>query len=40
VQDIRRYEVYIVPAIIIFVAVLIFVYRHIVKEREKTYGNQ
>jgi len=40
VQDIRKYEVYIVPAIIAIVAIFIVIYRHIVKEREKTYGNQ
>jgi membrane protein DedA with SNARE-associated domain len=40
VRDIRKYEAYIVPAIIVFVAACIFIYRHIVREREKKYGNQ
>lgn len=40
VHDIRKYEKLIVPIIIAVVAVLIFLYRHIMKEREKTYGNQ
>lgn len=40
VQDIRKYEIYIVPAVIAFVVICIIIYRHIVKEREKTYGNQ
>jgi hypothetical protein len=40
VHDIEKYEVFIVPAVIIIVVLFIFVYRHIVKEREKTYGNQ
>jgi membrane protein DedA with SNARE-associated domain len=40
VQDIRKYEAYIIPAIIAVVVACIFIYRHIVKEREKTYGNQ
>jgi len=40
VHDIEKYEMFIVPAVIIVVILFIFVYRHIVKEREKTYGNQ
>jgi membrane protein DedA with SNARE-associated domain len=40
VHDIKRYEKFIIPAIVIIIAIFIFVYRHIVKEREKTYGNQ
>jgi membrane protein DedA with SNARE-associated domain len=40
VHDIEKYEMFIVPAVIIIVILFIFVYRHIVKEREKTYGNQ
>jgi len=40
VHDIRKYEVYIIPAIIAVVAAFIFIYRNIVREREKTYGNQ
>jgi membrane protein DedA with SNARE-associated domain len=40
VHDIRKYEKFIIPAILIVVAAFILVYRHIVKEREKTYGNQ
>lgn len=40
VHDIKQYEMFIVPVVIIVVILFIFVYRHIVKEREKTYGNQ
>jgi membrane protein DedA with SNARE-associated domain len=40
VQDIRKYETFIVPGLVVIVGVFIFAYRHIVKEREKTYGNQ
>ncbi len=40
VCDIKQYEKLIVPAIIAGVAVIIVIYRHIVKEREKSYGNQ
>jgi len=40
VHDIEKYEMFIVPAVIIVVILFIFVYRNIVKEREKTYGNQ
>lgn len=40
VHDIKQYEKYIVPAILIVVSGIILVYRYIVKEREKTYGNQ
>ncbi|OPX99148.1 MAG: Inner membrane protein YohD [Syntrophorhabdus sp. PtaB.Bin006] len=40
VQDIKQYEKFIVPAILVGVAVIIVIYRHIVREREKLYGNQ
>lgn len=40
VHDSKQYEFFIVPVAIAVVVVFIFLYRHIVKEREKTYGNQ
>ncbi|HNS77920.1 MAG: DedA family protein [Syntrophorhabdus sp.] len=40
VHDIKKYEMFLVPAVTVIVVMLIFVYRHIVKEKEKTYGNQ
>ena len=40
VHDIKQYEMFLVPAVIIVVIIFIFVYRRVVKEREKTYGNQ
>jgi membrane protein DedA with SNARE-associated domain len=41
VHDIRKYELYIVPAVLVGVILLIVFYRHIVKEREeKSYGNE
>lgn len=40
VHDIKQYERLVVPAIIGAVLICILVYRHIVKEREKSYGNQ
>lgn len=39
VSDIRKYEEYTIPAILIGVTILIMIYRHIVKEREKSYGD-
>jgi len=39
VNDIKKYEGYIVPAVLIGVTVLIIIYRHIVKEKEKSYGD-
>ncbi len=39
--DIKKYETIIVPAVLVLVTVLILVYRHIVKEKEKkVYGNE
>jgi membrane protein DedA with SNARE-associated domain len=40
VSDIKKYEGYIIPAVLIGVMVLIIIYRHIVKEKEKSYGDQ
>jgi len=40
VSDIKQYEEYIIPAVLIGVIVLIMIYRHIVKEKEKSYGDQ
>ena len=40
-HDIRKYELYIIPAVLTAVAALILTYRHIMKEREeKSYGNE
>ncbi len=39
VSDIRKYEEYTIPAILIGVTILIMIYRRIVKEREKSYGD-
>lgn len=39
-NDIRKYELYIIPAVLVGVFLLILIYRHVVKEREeKSYGN-
>jgi membrane protein DedA with SNARE-associated domain len=40
VSDIKKYEEFIIPAVLIGVIILITVYRHIVKEREKSYGDK
>ena len=40
VSDIKKYEEYIISAVLIGVMVLIIIYRHIVKEKEKSYGDQ
>jgi membrane protein DedA with SNARE-associated domain len=41
VSDIKQYESTIIPAVLILVIVLIFVYRHIVREKEKkAYGDE
>jgi membrane protein DedA with SNARE-associated domain len=41
VSDIKQYEKYIVPAVLGIVAVIIMVYRHIMrKKEEKSYGDQ
>jgi membrane protein DedA with SNARE-associated domain len=41
VSDIKRYESIIVPVVLSLVILLIFVYRHIVKEKEKkAYGDE
>jgi len=40
VSDIKKYEEFIIPAVLIGVMILIMAYRHIVKEREKSYGDQ
>ncbi len=41
VSDIRKYESIIVPVVLVFVTILILLYRHVVKEKEKkTYGNE
>jgi membrane protein DedA with SNARE-associated domain len=40
VTDIKKYEQYIVPVILVAVALFIFIYRHIVKEKEKEYGDE
>lgn len=41
VSDIRKYESTIVPVVLVLVTVLILVYRHVVKEKEKkAYGNE
>jgi membrane protein DedA with SNARE-associated domain len=40
-HDIRKYELYIIPAVLTAVAALILMYRHIMKEREeKSYGDE
>ena len=39
-NDVRKYELYIVPAVLAGAFLLILIYRHVVKEREeKSYGN-
>ncbi len=40
VSDIKKYEEFIIPSILILVTILIFIYRRIVREREKAYGDQ
>jgi membrane protein DedA with SNARE-associated domain len=41
VSDIKKYESIIVPVVLVLVAMLILIYRHIVKEKEKkAYGNE
>jgi membrane protein DedA with SNARE-associated domain len=41
VSDIKKYESIIVPALLVLVTMLILIYRHIVKEKEKkAYGNE
>jgi membrane protein DedA with SNARE-associated domain len=41
VSDIKKYDSIIVPVVLVLVIMLIFVYRHIVKEEEKkAYGNE
>jgi membrane protein DedA with SNARE-associated domain len=40
-HDVKKYELYIIPAVLTGVAGLILVYRHIMKEREeKSYGDE
>jgi membrane protein DedA with SNARE-associated domain len=40
-HDIRKYELYIIPAVLTAVAAFILMYRHIMKEREeKSYGDE
>jgi len=39
VKDIKTYERVIIPSIIIGVSILIIIYRRIMKEKEKMYGN-
>ncbi|MBA4416583.1 MAG: DedA family protein [Syntrophus sp. (in: bacteria)] len=41
VNDVRKYELYIVPAVLVGVLLLIVIYRHVVKKREeKSYGDE
>jgi len=41
VSDIKKYESIIVPVVLVLVAILILIYRHIAKEKEKkAYGNE
>ncbi len=40
VQDIKEYEELISAAMLVVVIIFIFVYRHIVKEKEQDYGNE
>lgn len=41
VSDIKKYESIIVPVVLVLVVLLIFIYRHIVKEKEeKVYGDE
>jgi membrane protein DedA with SNARE-associated domain len=41
VSDIKKYESVIVPVVLVLVTMLILIYRHIVKEKEKkAYGNE
>lgn len=41
VSDIKKYESIIVPVVLVLVTLLIFIYRHIVKEKEKkAYGDE
>ena len=40
-HDIRKYEIYIIPAVLAAVFLLILIYRHIMKQREeKSYGDE
>ncbi len=40
-HDVRKYEFYIIPAVLAGVLVLIFLYRHIMREKEEeSYGNE
>jgi membrane protein DedA with SNARE-associated domain len=39
-NDVRKYELYIIPAVLAGVLLLILIYRHVVKEKEEeSYGN-
>ena len=39
-NDVKKYEIFILPAVLAGVILLILIYRHVVKEREeKSYGN-
>jgi membrane protein DedA with SNARE-associated domain len=41
VNDARKYEFYIIPAVLVGVLLMIFIYRHIVKQREEqSYGDE
>lgn len=40
IHHIQKYEYYAMPAIVILVLIVAVIYRHIVKEREKAYGDQ
>jgi membrane protein DedA with SNARE-associated domain len=40
VTDIRKYEKLIIPIILVLVVLFIVVYRHLLKKKEKSYGDQ
>jgi membrane protein DedA with SNARE-associated domain len=39
VHDIRKYEHYLMPAILVLVFLCVVIYRHVMKEKEKAYGD-
>jgi membrane protein DedA with SNARE-associated domain len=40
VSDMNRYQNYIIPITLVAVTILIVVYRHIMQEKEKSYGDE